>query len=88
MKKLNTSYAHHLAIGALILVWGLLFAYFTRPFEHGVMDEQKWVSVSLGFSFLAFFSYLLTSFLQKFLYEKKNSWNIYFEIGVYLFFYG
>jgi len=87
MTILNPSIKHHAIIGALIGAWGFLFAFFARPFEHGTMDLEKWIYVSLGFSFLAFLSYLAISFFQKYVFEKKNKWNITLEISTYLLFY-
>lgn len=87
MHSLNPSLKHHTIIGALLSAWGVLFAFFSRPFEHGQMDLEKWVYVSLGFSSLVFISYAIVSWAQKFVFEKKSSWNIYLEIGAYLLFY-
>ncbi|MBC8755070.1 LytTR family transcriptional regulator [Kordia sp. YSTF-M3] len=87
MKKLNPSIKHHSLIGAFISVWIFLFAFFIRPFEHGTMDLQVWIKVSLGFSLVAFLCYGLTSFLQKFVYQKVSEWSIRLEIMSLLFFY-
>ncbi len=87
MKKLNPSIKHHLFIGVFISLWIFLFAFFIRPFEHGIMDFKKWVSVSVGFSLIAFLCYALTSFLQKFVHQKVSEWSIRLEIMSLLFFY-
>jgi uncharacterized membrane protein YhdT len=87
MKQLNPSIKHHLIIGALLCIWSFLFAFFVRPFEHGEMDLQKWVSVSIGFSLTAFLSYVVITFVQYLIYKKKNSWSIRLEVSMYLLYY-
>ena len=87
MKTLNPSLKHHLIIGALLSIWGFLFAFFARPFEHGTMDLAKWVYVSVGFNLFVFLSYLGVSFAQKFIYQRLATWNLYFELGAYVLFY-
>lgn len=87
MKTLNPSLKHHLIIGALLSFWGFLFAFFARPFEHGTMDLAKWVYVSVGFNLFVFLSYLGVSWVQKSIYQRISSWNIYWEIGAYVLFY-
>lgn len=87
MKTLNCSIKHHTVIGVLIWIWGFVFAFFSRPFEHGDMDLQKWILVSIGFSMFAFISYLIVSYIQKLIYHKTGHWNLFYEVGVYgLFF--
>ena len=88
MKALNTSIKHNLIIGALISVWGFLFAFFSKPFEHGTMDMEKWIYVSVGYSLIAFFTYVIVSYYQTYLYEKLTNWSIPLEISVYVLFYG
>ena len=87
MKTLNPSHNHHLIIGALLSIWGFLFAFFARPFEHGTMDLAKWVYVSVGFNLFVFLSYLGVSFAQKFIYQRLATWNLYLELGAYVLFY-
>ncbi len=87
MRKLNVSLKYHSRIAALLGAWGFLFAFFVRPFRHGTMDLAKWISVSLGYSLLAFLSYLLLAWLQKWLYEKRGNWNLALEISAYGLFY-
>lgn len=87
MNQLNPSLKYHTIIGALLGVWAFLFSFFVRPFEHGIMDFQKWVSVSMGYSLLVFLSYLLVSWLQKKVYDRRSSWNLGFEITTYVIFY-
>ncbi len=87
MKTLNPSIKHHLIIGALLSFWGFLFAFFARPFEHGEMDLQKWIYVSIGFNLLVFLSYATVSLFQKLLYQRLSTWNVYLEVGIYLVFY-
>ncbi len=87
MKELNPSLKHHTIIGALLCLWSFIFAFFTRPFEHGTMDLSKWIYVSVGFSLASFLSYFLSSIYQKIIYDKLLKWNIYLEITVYLLFY-
>lgn len=88
MKTLNTSIKHNIIIGALISLWSFLFAFFSKPFEHGTMDMEKWIYVSVGYSLIAFFTYVIVSFYQKHLYEKLTNWSIPLEISVYVLFYG
>ncbi|MEM8888546.1 MAG: LytTR family DNA-binding domain-containing protein [Bacteroidota bacterium] len=87
MNKLNPSFKLHLLIGLLLGVWGFLFAWFTRPYEHGQMNQQIWINVSVGFSSFAFLCYLLTAWVQNLVYRKLKSWNAYLEVGVYLVFF-
>lgn len=88
MNTLNPSLKHHSIIGVFIFVWGFLFAFFSRPFEHGQMDLQKWILVSLGFSLLALLSYLSISYIQKYIFSKAGKWNFWLEITIYILFYG
>lgn len=74
-------------IGVLIGIWGFLFAIIIRPFEHGQMDLSKWIYVSVGFSFIAFLSYIFISFIQQFIFQKKGKWNTLLEVGMYFLFY-
>ncbi|MEL6652813.1 MAG: LytTR family DNA-binding domain-containing protein [Bacteroidota bacterium] len=87
MKQFNPSLKHHSQIGLLLSVWAFLFAFFIRPFAHGIMDEAKWVKVSVGFSILVFLCYFLVSWVQKRLYEQRGTWDVRFEIGAYALFY-
>jgi len=87
MNKLNPSVKLHLLIGLLLGVWGFLFAWFTRPYEHGQMNQQIWINVSVGFSLFASLSYLLTAGIQNSVYKKLTYWNGYLESGVYLVFF-
>ncbi|MEL6671609.1 MAG: LytTR family DNA-binding domain-containing protein [Bacteroidota bacterium] len=87
MKDLNPSLEQHSQIGLLVGLWGFLFAFFTRPFGHGIMDFSKWVTVSLGYSGLIIICYLLVSLARRWWYERKGHWNISWEIGVYALFY-
>ena len=87
MKIINPSIKHHTIIGALIGAWSFLFAILARPFEHGTMDLEKWLYVSIGFSLIAFFTYLIVTLVQRFVYLKLRKWNTYLEVGVYILFY-
>ena len=84
--KLNPSIPLHAIIGLLTGLWGFIFGYFVRPFEHGSMDDHKWLVVSLGFSIAITVSYILVSFCQKIVYQKWSKWNYSLEVGVYIFF--
>ncbi|WP_420573516.1 LytTR family transcriptional regulator DNA-binding domain-containing protein [Kordia sp.] len=87
MKQLNPSIKHHILIGLFISVWIFLFAFFIRPFEHGRMDLQVWIKVSVGFSLIAFLCYGIISFLQKIIYETVTKWSIGLEILTLFVFY-
>lgn len=87
MKQLNPSLKHHTVIGALLCLWSFLFAFFTRPFEHGTMDLNKWIYVSVGFSLASFLSYLVVSLSQKAVYQKTAKWNTLLEVSTYVLFY-
>tara|TARA_R110001592_G_scaffold38401_1_gene126611 strand:- start:6529 stop:7272 length:744 start_codon:yes stop_codon:yes gene_type:complete len=85
--KLNPSFKHHLIIGALLCAWSFVFSFFTKPFEHGEMDLEKWFYVGVGFSLIAFFSYAIISWVQKIIYQKLQHWSIFFEVSIYILFY-
>ncbi|MDY8135566.1 LytTR family DNA-binding domain-containing protein [Aquimarina sp. 2201CG5-10] len=87
MNTLNPSIKHHLVVGAFLSVWGFLFAFFARPFEHGNMDLQIWINVSVGFSLIIFLSYGVVSWFQNTIYQKLLRWNTVFEISTYFLFY-
>lgn len=87
MKQLNPSIKHHLLIGIFMCIWIFLFAFFIRPFEHGTMDLQVWIKVSVGFSLIAFLCYGLISFLQKIIYQRTSKWSIGLEIMILVIFY-
>ncbi len=87
MKQLNPSIKHHLLIGVFVSVWIFLFAFFVRPFEHGRMDLQVWIKVSVGFSLIAFLCYGLISILQRKIFEKTSKWSIGFEVMILVVFY-
>ena len=87
MHPLNPSIKHHTIIGALLSFWILLLIIVVRPFGHGVMDFEKWVYVALGFSVIPFFSYLIVTFLQRYLYKKLSVWNSMLEFSMYVLFY-
>ena len=87
MNKFNPSLKHHFLIGLMLGVWGFLFAWFTRPYEHGQMNQQIWINVSVGFSLFAFLCYILTAWIQNLLHEKIKRWNGYLEAGGYLLFF-
>ncbi|WP_347922863.1 LytTR family DNA-binding domain-containing protein [Pontimicrobium sp. SW4] len=87
MKTSNPSLKHHILIGIVISLWSFLFAFFSRPFEHGYMDFQKWIYVSIGYSFIAFIVYIFVSLYQKYVYEKLDKWSILLESSVYILFY-
>jgi Na+/phosphate symporter len=86
MKVLNPSIKHHLIIGVALCIWSFLFAFFTRPFEHGYMDLQVWIKVSVGFSLATFISYALVAIYQRILFQKLSKWNILLEISTYVLF--
>jgi len=87
MKTLNPSIKHHFIIGLLLCLWSFAFAFFIRPFEHGTMDLQVWIRVSVGFSLATLISYSLVSLSQKVIYQKLSKWNVSLEIGMYILFY-
>ena len=87
IKTFNPSLRHHALIGILLSVWGFLFAFFIRPFEHGEMDTEKWLLVSIGFSGFVFVAYLIVSILQKGVYKRRGAWSLFLEIGFYVVFY-
>jgi hypothetical protein len=87
MKQLNPSIKHNIAIGVLLCLWSFLFAFFVRPFEHGTMDLQVWIRVSIGFSLASLFSYITVAVYQKIIYQKLSKWNISLEISTYVLFY-
>ena len=87
MKTLNPSIKHHFIIGLLLCIWAFLFGFFVRPFEHGTMDLQVWIRVSVGFSLATLISYTIVSFYQKIIYEKISKWNIFLEISTYILFF-
>lgn len=87
MKQLNPSLKLHFLLGVFISVWIFLFAFFIRPFEHGTMDFEKWVYVSIGFSFIAFTSYGILALVQKRIYQKTKIWNAKLEVFMLLLFY-
>lgn len=88
MKQLNPSLKHHVVIGALLCLWSFLFAFFTRPFEHGTMDLNKWIYVSVGFSLASFISYLIVGVYQRIIFFKTMKWSTFFEISTYVLYYG
>lgn len=85
--KLNPSIKHHLLIGAFISGWAFMFTFFARPFEHGSMDLRRWLQVSAGFSFTAFFAYAVITYAQRALFRKLARWTILQEIGMYVLYY-
>jgi hypothetical protein len=87
MKTLNLTLKHQILIGIALSLWSFLFAFFSRPFEHGNMDFQKWIYVSIGYSIIAFIAYFLVSLWQNYIYEKLSKWNNFLEISVYILFY-
>jgi len=87
MKQLNPSIKHHIAIGVILCLWSFLFAFFVRPFEHGTMDLQVWIRVSVGFSLASLLSYVVVALYQKIIYQKLSRWNIALEISTYILFY-
>ncbi len=87
MNTINTTIKHNIVIGTFISVWCFIFAFFSKPFEHGTMDTQKWIYVSLGYSVITFFCYLLISYYQKYIYNKFKKWSLFLEISVYSIFY-
>ncbi len=87
MKNLNPPIKHHLVIAALIGAWSFLFTFFSRPFEHGTMDLEKWILVSVGYSVIASVVYLMVGFYQKAIYAKTGRWSVPLELSVYGIFY-
>ncbi|MFY0604693.1 MAG: LytTR family transcriptional regulator [Flavobacteriaceae bacterium] len=85
--KLNPSIKHHIIIGVLLCLWSFLFAFFVRPFEHGTMDLQVWIRVSVGFSLATFLAYSLVSIYQNLVYQKLSKWNITLETSSYILFF-
>lgn len=74
-------------IGMLVAFWSFLFTFFSRPFEHGTMDLEKWILVSIGYSIIAFISYGMVSLYQYYLYSRLGRWGLPLELSVYLIFY-
>ncbi|MEM6685255.1 MAG: LytTR family DNA-binding domain-containing protein [Bacteroidota bacterium] len=87
MNQLNPSIKLHLLIGAMLSIWIFLFAFFIRPFEHGTMDLKVWITVSLGFSILAFVCYGFISFFQKVVHQQTTKWSISLEVVTLLLFF-
>jgi hypothetical protein len=87
MKNLNPSIKLHVLIGALLSVWIFLFAFFIRPFEHGTMDLKVWITVSLGFSLLAFVCYGIVTIFQKIVHQKTSTWSVFLEVLTLLLFF-
>lgn len=87
MKTLNPSIKYHLLVGLSLSIWTFLFVFVGRPFEHGNMNLEIWVYVSIGFSLTVFLSYALMSLFQKMLYQKLQRWNIGLEVVSFFFFY-
>ncbi|OJJ21465.1 histidine kinase [marine bacterium AO1-C] len=85
--KLNPSVKHHLIIGAFICGWAFMFTFFARPFAHGSMDLKRWLQVSAGFSFTAFFAYAVITFVQQAIYQKLAKWTVLLEISMYVLYY-
>ena len=85
--KLNPSIKYHTIIGISLGAWSFLFSILTRPFEHGEMDFSRWMEVSVGFSSIAFLSYVVVSWFQKIVFQKLTKWSIPLEVGFYLLFY-
>ncbi|MEM6718860.1 MAG: LytTR family DNA-binding domain-containing protein [Bacteroidota bacterium] len=80
MNQLNPSIKLHVLIGTLLSVWIFLFAFFIRPFEHGTMDLKVWITVSTGFSVLAFVCYGFITVFQKIVHQQTSKWSISLEI--------
>ena len=87
MKQINTSIKHNTTIAALLAAWSFVFAFFIKPFEHGTMDTERWIEVSVGFSLIAFISYFMVSRIQNLLFKKFGTWNLYLELLIYVLFY-
>jgi hypothetical protein len=87
VQKLNPSIKHHVIIGFLLSLWIFLFAYIIRPFEHGEMDNQRWMNVSLGFSIIPFICYVIIAFFQKSVFQLTKRWTSGQEIFIYILFY-
>ena len=51
------------------------------------MDLEKWVFVSIGYSLIAFCTYLIVSVYQKYVFTRRGRWNIPLEVSVYVIFY-
>ncbi|HAS46803.1 MAG TPA: LytTR family transcriptional regulator [Microscillaceae bacterium] len=85
--KLNPSVKHHLIIGAVLCAWAFIFAFFSRPFEHGYMDLRKWIEVSVGFSLITFLAYVVVTYTQYFIFRKLSKWTILLEVSMYVLFY-
>ena len=51
------------------------------------MDQEKWVYVSVGYSLIAFFTYFIMGLYQNYVFSKRNSWNVSWEVSVYVIFY-
>jgi len=65
----------------------MIFAFSVRPFEHGDMDDSKWIYVSVGFSLIVFIVYAMVSLVQYLIHRKILRWHISLEVGVYVFFF-
>jgi hypothetical protein len=87
MNQLNPSIRLHIIIGTLLSVWIFLFAFFIRPFEHGTMDLKVWITVSLGFSILAFVCYGFITIFQKIVHQQTSKWSVSLEILTLLLFF-
>ena len=87
MNTLNPSIKYHLLVGLSLSIWTFLFAFVARPFEHGNMNFEIWVYVSVGFALMVFLCYALMSIIQSWIYQKLLRWSIGLEVLSYVFFY-
>lgn len=87
MHTLNPSFKNHLYIGLLLSIWVFLFAFFIRPFEHGIITYKKWTYISIGFSLITFICYALIGLIQKIICQKRIKWNLNLEISILFLFY-
>lgn len=74
-------------VGVFLCIWGFIFAFFSRPFGHGIMDLTRWLQVSIGFSVIALLTYALVAWVQHKIFQKISRWSIVLEVSMYLLFY-
>lgn len=83
--QLNHNYRDHLLLGAAVGFWLVFFLIFIAPFDiiEFNFSEKLYLMPPYGLFFLA--SYLLAVFLQEKIYQRRQSWNLWLEIGLLIF---